>query len=692
MKRLQLTPPGYLTVTFLLFVMIASTPSHVAAAGPGDSPTPAASTPREVRFGAVKAYEAPGRATEAGVAWERVIIRWDQIQPNGPSDWKSSPWFPESALERELADGRKVVAVVLGTPSWLSGTDPNAAPPNLGLPFDAPDNYWGQFMRRLAAEYRGRVDDWIIWNEPDVWNNSSGLQQWNGSVEQYYQLVKVAYQAVKSVNPNGRIILAGLTYWWDQQFGREQYFHRFLNVASHDPTARANGFYFDAASLHLYGNPQDLYAVPLKFKRIMQEYELDKPIWINETNVVPWDDSGIKLGKDSYRATMDEQASYLIQAFASALAAGVERIEVYKMSDDPGVPGAEPYGLVRSDPGNSTRAAFEAFQVITGYMSGVKTARIYHQGTAKVVRMERQGDWVTVLWNLSPAQIQLPLTARTSVATLVDKFGHTRPIYPKDGKYYLDLAGATADTIPDQPHQYHIGGSPLLLVEEKRLAVAAPPVHQDWSGPGVDPNQSWVSPVTGYAVSGDWLAYYRKLGGEGVLGQPIGRVVLDPAGTNQFVQYFQNGVLEWHPENPPEYRVERRLLGNLLYPWYYEPPVDPQDARQRPRGDVTYFPNQPGSGLGHYVANYAPDGSPTHFKEYFDRHGGADTFGYPKEEPKLRNGRWTQRFQAAVFECQPMGTQLTVAVATGGATADTVVQLEPLGQEVLNGLELPLDW
>lgn len=691
MRDSRTTLTASIRAALLLLLLIVGVPSSAFAFSPGENATAAPPAP-EVRFGAVKAFEAPGRATQAGVSWERVILRWDQIQPKGPSDWRSNPWFPESALVRELADGRKVAAVVLGTPPWLSGTDPNAAPRNLELPFDAPDNYWGQFIRRLVAEYRGRVDDWIIWNEPDVWNNSSGLQQWNGSVEQYYQMVKVAYQAAKSANPNSRIVLAGLTYWWDQQFGREQYFRRLLNVASHDPTARANGFYFDVASLHLYGNPRDLYDVPRLYRQVMQEYGLEKPIWINETNAVPWDDAGVRLGRDSYRASMDEQASYLIQAFASGLAAGVDRISVYKMQDDVDTPGAEPYGLVRSDQGASLRAAFQSYQVITRYMSGVKSARLYRDGGAAAVRMERQGDWVTVLWNLTPTQTQVALPARATAATLVDKFGHSQPLFPKDGRYFVDLAAATANTIPGVPNQFHIGGSPLVLAEEKRLSTGTVVASQNWSAPGVDPAQSWVSPETGYTVSGEWLNYYRRLGGAEVLGHPIGRVRPDPAGGGQIVQYFQRAVLEWHPENPPEHRIQRRLLGNLLYPGFYEAPVDPGDPKRRPQSEATYFPNSPGAGLGHYVANYAPDGTRTHFKEFFDGHGGAGAFGYPKEEPKLRNGRWTQRFQAAVLEYHPEADRGDAAGATSAASVDSLVRLEPLGEKALKDLELPLDW
>ena len=660
-----------------LLILAAGIPSAAFALGP-DEVQPTSLPSQEVRFGAVEAYTVPVRAREAGVAWERAIFRWDQFQPNSPSDWYGNKLMSDSDLALELAEGRQVVGVVLGTPAWM-WHDPNAAPRNLDLPFDAPGNYWGQFVRRLVYQYRGRIDDWIIWNEPDIWNNSSGNQQWNGSVEQYYQLVKVACQAAKAANPRSRVILAGLTYWWDQQFGREQYFHRFLNVASHDPTAWTNGFYFDVAALHLYGNPQDLYDVPRYFRKMMQEYGLDKPIWINETNAVPWDDAGVRLGRDSYRVSMDEQASYLIQAFASALAAGVERVSVYKMQDDLDRPGAEPYGLVRSDPGASPRASYQAFQVISRYMSGAKAARLYRQGSVAGVRIERGRDWVTILWNLSPAQTQVALSARAPVATLVDKFGHSTPMSSKGGKYFVDLSGATANTVPGAPNQYHIGGSPLLLVEEKGQKAGPAIGSQDWSMPGVDPNRSWVSPVTGYPVSGEWLDYYRSQGGAELLGHPLGTVRPDPANSRMVVQYFQRTVLEWHPENPPQYRIQRRLLGDLLNPGFYEPPVDPLDASCRPQGDPAYFPNKPGQGLGHYVANYAPDSTPTHFKDYFESHGGVNAFGFPKEEPKLRNGRWSQRFQAAVFEYRP----------EGGASP---VWLEPLGEEAFDDLVLPLDW
>ena len=38
-----------------------------------------------------------------------------------------------------------------------------------------------------------------------------------------------------------------------------------------------------------------------------------------------------------------------------------------------------------------------------------------------------------------------------------------------------------------------------------------------------------------------------------MLGYPRSPVVADPLDDTQCVQFFQRAVLEWHPENPPEY-------------------------------------------------------------------------------------------------------------------------------------------
>ena len=155
----------------------------------------------------------------------------------------------------------------------------------------------------------------------------------------------------------------------------------------------------------------------------------------------------------------------------------------------------------------------------------------------------------------------------------------------------------------------------------------------------------WIAP-TGFAVQGIWLDWFYDHGGLDILGYPRSPATADPLNPTQCVQYFQRAVLEWHPLNPNPYRIQRRLLVDLMMPGI-DPAVPPARSNG---GDYWYFPQ-----TGHAVSNFAPDGSRISFKYFFDIHGREDTFGYPLEEPKRRVGedgveRWTQRFQAALFE------------------------------------------
>ncbi len=183
-------------------------------------------------------------------------------------------------------------------------------------------------------------------------------------------------------------------------------------------------------------------------------------------------------------------------------------------------------------------------------------------------------------------------------------------------------------------------------------ATPLPAVAKLPSGSG----QTVNFPQTNHKVGGLWLDFFRANGDVDLFGLPRSDVIADPL-SGQTVQYFQRVVVEYHPENQPPNLLQRRLLTDYVYPDPADPPIDPS-ASGAPQGVYSFFPNLPGKGLGHFVANQAPDGSLTYFKDYFDSHGREGIFGFPKEEPKLRvaadgQQRWTQRFQAAVMEAYP---------------------------------------
>jgi hypothetical protein len=636
------------------------------------SPAPRATAAPSVasRFGAVEAYRAPDQARAARLGWERIIFSWRAIQPGSADDWNGG-YLPQEIIDGVTADGREVVGLLISTPAWASdGGRAVDVPRGLYLSPDDPGNAWAQFVRRMVTSQRDRIHTWIVWNEPDIWNAGDAGYQWAGSVADYYQLVKVASIAAKSADPAARISLAGLTYWWDAQYGKEPYLERLLQVASADPSAASPGRYFDIVALQLYNDPVGLYDIPRQTRAILARHGIDKPLWINETNVAPWDDPAAPLTRAHYRASQEEQAAYIIEATAAALAAGTERIAYYKMRDDPAYqPGTEPWGLVRSD--GTERPAYEAVRVVTTYFDGIQRASLRYIGNVVEVRMDRPGETVTVAWNRGPVAKRHQIAASAPSARLVERTGRDTVVAAANGYYALDLPAATHNTVPGQPGRFLTGGGPLILVQSGSAGEPAATAEM----PVVPTGPSWVAP-TGLSVSGAWLAHFKASGDADTNGYPTTLPGVDST-TGQLTQCFQRSVLELHPEAPPAFRIQRRLLADIVYPGA-DPPVSAADA---PPGDSTYFPlstDRP-TGLGHFVANQTRSGHPVYFKQFFDSHGGVTAFGFPKEEPKLRGNLWTQRFQAAVLEYHPEFDRDGMLPNSSTALRTYRVQLELIG-------------
>src|SRR5574341_1365429 len=365
-------------VAGLILFAIGGQPSQVE---------PQDDTPPDPRFGAVETYHTPEIADEVGVGWTRIIFYWSEIERAGPDDWN---WFhaPLDRIDREIAGGREVVGMVVHTPAWATDGLPGAGVPRgLYLPPDDPHNLWAAFFRDLVTAYQGRITHWIIWNEPDIPLDVYGAQ-WQGTTEDYYQLVRVAYLVANEVDPDIQIHLGALTYWHNPDYLRE-----FLTVASADPTAADNGYYFDAVSAHIYFKPETTGEIIGSLRDALRDFGLERPIWITETNAPPDDDPTHPWDEPLFPVTMDMQASYLIQQFALALVEGVQRIEVYKWIDQPPPPpGYDVYGLLRPD--SDPRPAFFAFEVIIRHFSATTGGLQMEQPEMQEVILSR-GDLTT---------------------------------------------------------------------------------------------------------------------------------------------------------------------------------------------------------------------------------------------------------------------------------------------------------
>lgn len=414
-------------------------------------------------FGVVEGMWLPDVACTLGIGWERIIFDWSQHQPTGPEDWHTLN-VDDRWLKAANDCGRQVVAIFKHTPEWATdGTPGPGVPRGLYLPVDDPDNVWANFVRRAAAYYASRgVWHFIIGNEPDISSDVYGFE-FEGTLDDYYQLLRVASLAAKQGNPAAVIHIAGTTYWHDMNAGRRLYLDRLLERITQDPEAAAHQYYFDVVSLHIYFRTETVYQIVSETRALLEQYGMgDKAIWINETNAAPTDDPLWSVERPVFQLNLAQQASFVIQAAALGLAAGAERIAVYKFYDV-GLPaGAESFGLLRADA--SVRPAYYAWQMVAEHFDGVTEAQYGQSDTVDVVRMSHtNGRETIVAWARTENSTQLIVQATSDKAYLIDEAGGVQVLRPVNGAFTLLLAGARCN--PDDVVPCPVGGTTWVLVQ-----------------------------------------------------------------------------------------------------------------------------------------------------------------------------------------------------------------------------------
>jgi len=449
------------------------------------------------RFGIAEGFRDPTLMADIGAGWERVVLSWADIQPAGPDDFS---WLgrtlPPQSLADQLHQGVRMAGLLQFTPAWAATSAADAGrsvPRNLDLPDDDPRNYWGRFVFETVRYYAGRIDDWIIWNEPEFQAADAAAGQgsytWLGTDQQFARLMQVAYRAAKRANPHAIVAFPGTSYWVDQTSGRPQFYERFLQLVAADPTAQANSFFHDAVPLNLYRAPDDLVRLHQTFKDLQHRYAVDKPMWLLELNAMPTDDTSIPCASmhsgNPIQTTQVQQAAYAVQALSLGAGAGYERIGFYQMVDDDPCKQSAVWGITRDD--GSRRPVAASLRTAIRSLSGFQRARF-----APLVRPAvRWAAWpddpssftpnwqvyevvfdlpghrrVTVLWNGDGAPVRARIPRQAAQARLLDVQNQPLTATSLGQDWAVTLPPATAHYPGDPPGYYFIGGEPRLLVED----------------------------------------------------------------------------------------------------------------------------------------------------------------------------------------------------------------------------------
>ncbi|MBK5287807.1 MAG: hypothetical protein JJE46_04995 [Acidimicrobiia bacterium] len=144
-----------------------------------------------------------GRLAQTGAHWVRLDLDWEIVQPRGPGDWD---WSTYDALVRMAErQGLEVLAVPIWTPPWANQGK------SLNTPPTDPATY-ATLVREAVSRHRAggaagtKIRAWEIWNEP----NNPPFWSTAPDAPGYVDLLRHAYFAAKSVDPDSIIITGGL--------------------------------------------------------------------------------------------------------------------------------------------------------------------------------------------------------------------------------------------------------------------------------------------------------------------------------------------------------------------------------------------------------------------------------------------------------------------------------------------------
>jgi len=314
----------------IALVMLAILMASCAAPTPPPTPTPPSSTPtlatipEEIltsRFGFCSVVQDMDEISKLGIRWDRstAIFAWGTVEPQkGEYVWRKVDGCVQSRQSYNFA----ILPIIQPFAEWDQanwGPAPADTAPILNeeylgrsrrKPYDM--DAYRRFVFALVERYDGDgIDDmpglkypikyWESCNEPSLRIGSFAF--FRGSSEDYLEVLKATYQAVKEADPEAKVLHAGMV-------GKEP---PMVSVLSFwEPIYEKGSQYFDIANIHTFGARAEL-VVP-EFKKFLSKHGIDKPIWVTEA-------AEFVTGY----ASLEEHGQVFVKSSVICFACGVEK-------------------------------------------------------------------------------------------------------------------------------------------------------------------------------------------------------------------------------------------------------------------------------------------------------------------------------------------------------------------------------
>jgi len=351
-------------------------------------------------------------AALCGVKVIREFSSWGQLNP------KKDVWRWQSADEIvALAEKYHVeLQASLGLCAQWDAPEKGLSEGGWQFLFYPPKNLenYAEFAGRCAERYKGKIRFWEIWNEPDL------SHFWRGTTDQYIEMLRLSYQAIKKADPDALVLNGGFACLGTDHPGTK------LNPDMHDRVLRDGQQWFDIYAVHQHG----LFDV---FHRNIQQHlgryrglmKTDKPLYFNETAM-----HCVGLSEQT-------QAETLFKKLLYAWSIGAMGYTWYDLRND----GEQPrnpehnYGMLTQD--FHPKAVYCMYNTLAGLLSDkTYVAPVPASEGAFVYLFKGEGAHVAAGWVENPTVPDQMLTfavGKNAQAVSVDPMGNETPVAVSGG-------------------------------------------------------------------------------------------------------------------------------------------------------------------------------------------------------------------------------------------------------------------
>jgi hypothetical protein len=345
----------------------------------------------------------------AGIPWVRERMRWNEVAPSqGSYHWGRY----DAAVDSLAAEGVHVCEVWHDTADWAKEGGKDSL-----WPSDLRDIH--DFARDAAAHFKGKVQAWEVWNEPDIFF-------WPELADRFGGLVKASALGLKEGDPSVRVLQGALCS------GVTSFACHLLESSP--------GAYFDTFNWHIYKDPTDYRAELDGYRGLFKQYGVAyKPSWVSEAGVHL---SGTE-GPDKRLLNAEDlksQARFVPKSVAESLAAGNEKHFYFVLPDflERGLQ----YGALQPD--LTPHPSFLALSAAANFLGLSRYLGKLPMAGATVHVFSLASGPVAVVWADKPVSLNLP--ASQASAQVADLFGSARNLATSQGSLVL-TAGPEAQYV-----------------------------------------------------------------------------------------------------------------------------------------------------------------------------------------------------------------------------------------------------